>query len=452
VTKAPPVFSQEKLFLENVRQKIIAELTAYQTRHKLTSLSSAIFMGTEYGFDYAAGYADLDNKIAAIPNHIYTLASVTKSITGAVLIDLVYQNYLSLNDSVYKYLPGFPKNVTVLDLMNHTSGFVREKENENYLKNSSYRDVVNHLPHQFKRKIHRYANFNYAAIGAIIEKVTRRPFAEVADAYYSRITNEHLNFSNRHENNGQALLVKNYVRRGRRQYLHQPVTFGMWEPAALTQTSAPALAKFLRYHMRPEFIDFLSRHAVPTRQRFYEEGHIIKDRYALGFRLRYVDDELLYIYHDGFLYGVLSTFYYFPKKDVGFVALSNMSYYPVNRVNLGELSEVVERIIEEEFNHDIAEYTAKHGYLEGLVYYETQKYHGQLIESRLNEFGQNCLKEKKYNEAINVLKFTNHQFPNLASTYENLGKAYLDSGYRELAVAALQKGLALRPDSVTSKN
>jgi tetratricopeptide (TPR) repeat protein len=61
------------------------------------------------------------------------------------------------------------------------------------------------------------------------------------------------------------------------------------------------------------------------------------------------------------------------------------------------------------------------------------------------------LKEKKYNEAINVLKFTNHQFPNLASTYENLGKAYLDSGYRELAVAALQKGLALRPDSVTSK-
>ncbi|MFQ5769847.1 MAG: serine hydrolase domain-containing protein, partial [bacterium] len=362
------LFPQDPLFNKNVENRIIQELNQFQKRNKLISLSFSIFKGPHADFDYAVGYANVAKEIKATPDHIYTLASVTKTITGAVLIDLVFQNYLSLNDSACKFIHTFPEDVTVKDLLNHTSGFLREKENGKFLSPSSYRNVVDYLPIKFKSKIHRYANINYAAVGAIIEKVTKRSFSEVVQEYFYQTTQNKIYFSN-HKFRRNALFVKNYVRRYRRQLLHKPVDFGLWEPAAFAQTSAKALAKFLRYHMTPEFIAYISSNSA-TVQKWTSSGKTITECYALGFRLRYVNGELKYIYHNGFLYGVLSTLYYFPKKDIGFVALSNMSSYPKRTLTLNRIYKIVERIIDEEFNLAIANYTIEHGYEAGITYYE----------------------------------------------------------------------------------
>ncbi|MFQ5605476.1 MAG: serine hydrolase domain-containing protein [bacterium] len=375
-TGVSSLLANDKVLNKSVQKKIIRDIYKFQKRHRLTSLSFSIFRGHHEKFSFAVGYADANRKIRATPEHIYTLASVTKCITGVVIVELVSRNVLSLSDSVYKYIAGFPKEITVLDLLNHTSGFIRENENEHYLTGSSYQNVVDYLPRRYKRrKKHRYANINYAALGALIEKLTKNPFKNVANYYFKIKTGDDLYFSNHTANSDNPLFTKNYVRRYRKQYLHKPVNFGLWEPAAFAQASSKSLAKFLRHYMTPDFISFLSSHAAVIKTRTYYSGKKVKDCYAFGFRLRFVNNELKYVYHNGFIYGVLSTFYYFPQKDVGFVALSNMSSYPKRTLTLSGVYKIIEKIMDAELKDEVAEQTVRETQQRGLARQHTHIEH-----------------------------------------------------------------------------
>ncbi len=435
-----PLQAQSPAPAPTFRDAIIDKLLDFKKRNRLTSLSFAMFQGDAGISDFAAGYANSSRKIKATPDHIYTIASVTKAITAMTLVDLVHQNYLSLSDSVHSIIPGFPANVTVQDLLNHTSGFHREKENEKFLKNSNYTDVLSHLPIKFRLKIHRYANFNYAAAGAVIEKVMNRKFSDVAGEYYKSVAGEDLYYANRKDIARDSRFVRNYVRRGRRLYGHDLIDFGLWEPAAFAQTTARGLAKFLRSHMTPQLIDFIESHAVTIKRRKTRDGVSVRDSYALGWRLRYVGDELHYIYHNGFLYGVLSTLYYFPKKDFGFAALSNMSYYPRQRVAIGSLYRSIETIVDDEFSERIARYTAENGYVAGVVFFETNNRYGELNQGQLDEFAKGLMRDGRYREAVHVYKLANHVFPRSQEIYEALANAHKKNGNPKLAAEILMKG------------
>jgi len=434
--------------LEN---RLATALHDYHKNKRLTSLTFSLFQGQDGGFDHAIGRADVFGKQKASPQHIYTWASVTKPITALVVLDLVQRGMLALEDSVHQYITGFPKNVMVKDLLNHTSGFLREKENENFLTNSSHQNILRYLPIQFKSKIHRYANFNYAAVAAVIERVTGRPFREVVRDYFYHLTGEEIYFHNHTAGHTDSRFTSHYVRRYRRLYSHQPVEFGLWEAAAFAQTTSPALAKFLRLHLTPSFVEFLKSHAARVNGYINRQGQPVAEYYALGFRLRYVDKRLEYVYHNGFLYGVISTFYYFPHKNVGFVAASNMSSYPRQSLTLSDLYKIVERIVDEEFNRRVAEYTAENGYLKGAVFYETIKDEGELLRERIDAFAQDYLAKKQYREAISLFKLNNYVFSASAETYEHLAEAYMRSGYDELAAESVRKGLQVDPEQESMK-
>ncbi|MFQ5652132.1 MAG: serine hydrolase domain-containing protein [bacterium] len=442
--------SQSRSFDEPVKGEIIEALEAFHKRYRLTSLSFSIFQGQTEGFDYATGYANKAEKIKATPDHIYTIASLTKPVTAMTLVDLVNRNYLALGDSVHKFIAGFTRGITVLDLLNHTSGFLREKENEHFLSNSSYLDVVEYLPVKFKLKIHRYANFNYAAVGALIDKMMKKEYSAVANDYYLSVTGDSLYFSNHQRYGSDPRFVKNYVRRGRRLHGHDVVNFGLWEPAAFAQASARSLARFLRAQMTPQLIGLLESHAVTVKKRKNRSGHTIRDCYALGFRLRYIDGDLHYIYHNGFLYGVLGTLYYFPKKDLGFVALSNMSYYPRQRVAIGSLYKRIETIVDDAFNDKIARYAARNGYVAGAIFYETNRELGEISEQKLSSLAQDYLDNHKYREAFNLYKFIRYFFPDSKASRDGMADAYRKLGNDELTDEILLKGGGMESSDTTA--
>lgn len=442
--------TEKSTLKQSLENKLVREVKSLQKRHRIVSLSFSFFHGDDHKFDYATGYADLNGRKKATPDHIYTIASITKSITAMTLIDLVNQNYLSLGDSVHKIIEGFPPNVTILDLLNHTSGFLREKENENFLAGSSYRDVVEHLPVKFNLKIHRYANYNYAVIGVIIEKIMKKKFSSVANNYYHSLTRDSLYFSNHKKKKRDKKFVLNYVKKGRRRYLHKTVDFGLWEPAAFAQTTAAGLATFMRQHMTPQFIEYMKEHAVTIKTRKRRGNRIVKDCYGLGFRLRYINGKLKYIYHNGFLYGVLSTMYYFPEKDAGFVVLANMSDYPNETLSLSGFYAKVEQILDAEFNKKVSLYTANYGFTAGLIHYEEIQSKGELKEYLINRYAKSYLKKNKVKEALNLYQLGNYVFPESGATYRKLAKAYILNGQEELAEETLIQGLMVEPNMKTS--
>src|SRR6266481_1650180 len=76
---------------------------------------------------YSKGYglANLEQNVPITPQSVFDIGSTSKQFTAASILLLQKQSKLSINDDVRKYIPELPdyrQKVTILHLLNHTSG------------------------------------------------------------------------------------------------------------------------------------------------------------------------------------------------------------------------------------------------------------------------------------------------------------------------------------------
>ncbi|HEV1993355.1 MAG TPA: serine hydrolase domain-containing protein [Candidatus Acidoferrum sp.] len=76
---------------------------------------------------YSKGYglANLEENVPITPQSVFDIGSTSKQFTAASVLLLEKQGKLSINDDVRKYIPELPdygQKITVLHLLNHTSG------------------------------------------------------------------------------------------------------------------------------------------------------------------------------------------------------------------------------------------------------------------------------------------------------------------------------------------
>src|SRR6266705_6280065 len=76
---------------------------------------------------YSKGYglANLEENVPVTTQSVFNIGSTSKQFTAASILLLEKQDKLSLNDDVRKYIPELPdygQKVTILQLLNHTSG------------------------------------------------------------------------------------------------------------------------------------------------------------------------------------------------------------------------------------------------------------------------------------------------------------------------------------------
>jgi D-alanyl-D-alanine carboxypeptidase len=94
---------------------------ATQPGHHGVSASVVFADGAEW-----SGVAGQEDAGAAIrPEHLFWLASITKTMTGAVILQLAEESRLSLDDSVSRWLgprSNVDPRITIRQLLNHTSG------------------------------------------------------------------------------------------------------------------------------------------------------------------------------------------------------------------------------------------------------------------------------------------------------------------------------------------
>ncbi|MBK5469410.1 beta-lactamase family protein [Bacillus sp. TH19] len=144
---------------------------------------------------YAAGVANLSTKKPMKTDFRFRIASVTKTFTATVVLQLAGENRLNLDDSIEKWLPGViqgngydAKQITIRQILNHTSGiaeYSRTKEADffkNRNKSFTAEDLVKFglsLPPDFAPgKGWSYSNTGYVLLGILIEKVTGNSYAE----------------------------------------------------------------------------------------------------------------------------------------------------------------------------------------------------------------------------------------------------------------------------------
>ena len=139
-----------------------------------------------------AGFADVARKRPMRAADHFRVASVTKSYTASVVLQLVAEGKVALSDSIERRLPNLVPNgerITIRQLLNHTSGLFEFESDPRYLKpylggNLGYyrparqlvRIAVSHKPLFAPGTRHSYSNTNYVVAGLIVEAVTGHSF------------------------------------------------------------------------------------------------------------------------------------------------------------------------------------------------------------------------------------------------------------------------------------
>jgi CubicO group peptidase (beta-lactamase class C family) len=151
------------------------------------------------------GYSDMESNIQATDNTVYTLCSITKSITGTALMQLYDKGLFDLDDDVNNYLPFTLRNpnfpdipITFRMLLSHSSSLRSPSSYWNidfylsggppfdgypdpYLRDYLIPDGINYDPNVWDNDNEPgiksvYANINFDIISYLIELISGTPF------------------------------------------------------------------------------------------------------------------------------------------------------------------------------------------------------------------------------------------------------------------------------------
>ena len=171
-----------------------ARLTSLQARLALPGVSVAILWDDGRSWVGAAGLADVAAGRPVTPDSGFALASISKTYTAAVVLQLVEEGRLALDEAVAPHLPAYKLDgrITVRMLLDHTSGlpdfFLNAKIDKPlqsapdvaWTPDRSWTYVTSKRAKPGSTWI--YANTNYLLLGELVTAVTGRPLAtEVRD-------------------------------------------------------------------------------------------------------------------------------------------------------------------------------------------------------------------------------------------------------------------------------
>ncbi len=150
------------------------------------------------------GFADLGEKRPVEPGSLFRIASLSKSITAAAILQLVEHKKISLQDKAFPYLNLAPhlfpgetvdprlNQVTIWELLHHSGGFDREKSMDPMKKGPDIARTFGTAPPANAEQTIRYmmgkpldfdpgsreaySNFGYVVLGRVIEKASGKPY------------------------------------------------------------------------------------------------------------------------------------------------------------------------------------------------------------------------------------------------------------------------------------
>jgi CubicO group peptidase (beta-lactamase class C family) len=122
------------------------------------------------------------------PDVQYRIGSISKTFTAALILQLRDEDRLSLDDPLYRHLPGTPAaGITIRQLLAHVSGLQREPDGDWWERSAGGSvdallaeltpDKAALRPYQ----TYHYSNLAYGLLGAVAERITGEAWASQVD-------------------------------------------------------------------------------------------------------------------------------------------------------------------------------------------------------------------------------------------------------------------------------
>jgi CubicO group peptidase (beta-lactamase class C family) len=295
---------------------------------------------------FAAGQADAARHAPVRPETIFRLASVSKQFTAMLVLKQRDRGRLSLDDKICPYLvPKYVKNcpkawrpITIQEILAHTSGIPDISEMPDFFpklpKPTTTQEIISRFsgkPLDFKPGTSwKYSNSGYILAGAIVEKVTNKPFGTVLhDDITGPLRLAHTGYSTGSPPAGYA---KGYLRLGTPA---PPLNGSQANAAGGVYSTVDDLGRWDRSFGTDRLAP-----AATVKQAFSPQARCPSggclDSPSSAYAFGWLVDKLKghrYMYHPGLLQGYHTSNAYLPDDDIAVVVLSNVQDTDVNGIN-----------------------------------------------------------------------------------------------------------------------
>jgi D-alanyl-D-alanine carboxypeptidase len=287
------------------------------------------------------GFADRERGVAATPETLFRIASITKTFTATAVMQLRDQGKLQLEDPVQKHLPmlvvrsrepgGQP--ITVRHLLMHVSGLPREADLPYWMDDRfpTREDLLKQLADQEQffnvESRWKYSNLAVALAGEIVATVTGEPWERYVKSHILDPLGMTATLTDAPEQ-PVAGLATAYGRRF--PDLTRPPRSNSQRTAALAPAAGMAsnvrdLSKFIALQFRSGpagGTQILSGASLREMQRVHWLNPDWQGGQGIGFAVRRAGERTL-VGHNGWLPGMRSQITFDARDKVGVIVLSN---------------------------------------------------------------------------------------------------------------------------------
>jgi D-alanyl-D-alanine carboxypeptidase len=313
--------------MEAINQFIESQMRKQQ----IPGLSLAVVKDGKLLLTRGYGLADVELNVAATPETVFQIQSITKTFTASAIMMLSKEGKVGLDDEIGKYLQGVPepwKGITIRRLLNHTSG-IKDYINEPYasLRLDTTDEEV--LSETAKRPLnfapgekYAYCNTGYLLLGMVIRKVTGEPYGEVLR---KRIF-EPLGMSNTRVVSLKEIIPKRASGYGvaegklvRGEYVAESV---LSYPGGGVVSTVLDMAKYEAIWLRGQVLEESTIKEMWTPGTLNDGSRTL---YGFGFGINDLRGQRMITHSGGHMTGFSSRYAVFPRQKMSVIVLSNRS-------------------------------------------------------------------------------------------------------------------------------
>lgn len=330
-------------------KNIHTQLEEIAHKHKAIGLTVAVVKDNKVIYNHALGYSDLNKAEKMTTDHVFRIASISKSFTATALMQLIEEGKLSLEDDFSDLIgfkvrnPHYPDDVITLEMVLSHSSSINDKNGYFTLdvidpqKNEEWEACYNDYKPGSQ---YEYCNLNFNMAGAVIERITGNRF----DKEIKKRVLEPLGLKAGYDVDElkQNRFAKLYsYDKSKSKFIVQPDAYSspqkyfndyelgrsapIFSPTGGMKISTNDLTKYMLMHMN--YGSWKDATIISAESARVMQNPVISTKYG-GYGLALTQNTTIIptenmVGHTGDAYGLYSNMYFEPENKFGFVVITN---------------------------------------------------------------------------------------------------------------------------------
>jgi len=407
------------------------------------------------------GYG-LSNKKTTVynqPNTVFDIGSNTKQFTSAAILKLEENRLLTVEDSLYEFFEDLPidkQNITIHQLLTHTSGF-RESIGSDFDKPTSkeFFDSVFQSKTLFSPGYKfNYSNIGYSILARIIEIVSGMEYEVYLHHVFFAKAGMYQTGYLRPDWDSQNLAIgynRNIIEQGTTIARYQKdnnISWHLMGNGGINSTNDD----ILRWIQAIKSGQVLSEESISKWTHPYVLE--VKHYYGYGWGVYHPDKADDVIYHNGGNGAYAHTIIWDRHKDLVILFATNASSRYVENIAF----EIQKMALDKNYTPEPIKknpYYLIHSFIElnntdqshNLLNVLEKDYKEEISDpSLLNRMGYVTLRKNKTDWAVELFKINTALFPHNGNTWDSLGESYTQINENDKAIKCFIKALELGSD------